>query len=164
MSDAGDLKVPTAKAIRDLLADLIGRDVSVTPGEPTVIGPGSPGTAAVYVSDKLQMVALGVMDLPLTAFLGGALGLLPVGGVQDLLAEGEVSSGALDNVHEILNVASALFNTPGAPHVKLYSLVSPGDLPPTDVSTAMKLLGGRIDLKVDVPGYGSGSLSMMLTY
>lgn len=164
MSDAGELKVPTAKAIRDLLADLIGREVTVAPGEPVVLGAGVSGSAAVYVTDKLHMVALGVLDLPLTAYLGGALGLLPVGGVQDLLAEGEVSSGALDNVHEILNVASALFNVPGAPHVKLYSLVSPGDLPPTDVSTAMKLLGGRIDLKVDVPGYGSGALSMVLTY
>lgn len=162
MTDIADMKLPSTKAVRDLLADLIGREVTVAPGEPVVFGSGATGTAAVYVTDKLQMAAIAVLDLPLTAYLGGALGLLPVGGVEDMLAEGEVSNAGLDNVHEILNVASALFNVPGAPHVKLYSLVSPGDLPPVDVSSLMKVMGRRLDLGVDVPGYGSGALSLVL--
>lgn len=162
MSEAAETRVPTAKAVRDLIADLIGREVTVAPGEPVVLGAGVSGTAAVYVTDKLHMAAIAVLDLPLSAYLGGALGLLPVGGVQDLLEEGSVSSSAMDNVHEILNVASALFNVPGAPHVKLYSLISPGDLAPTDVSGVMKSIGRRLDLAVDVPGYGSGALSLVL--
>jgi len=157
-----ELKVPTSKAVRDLFSDLIGREVGVTPGEPVVLGVDVLGCVAVYVTDQIQMAAVLVLDLALTAYLGGSLGLLPVGGVQDLLAEGTVSNSALDNVREVLNVAAALFNVSGAPHVKFYSLVVPSELPPVDVTSVMHSFGGRLDLVVEVPGYGSGALSIVL--
>jgi len=34
-------------------------------------------------------------------------------------------------------------------------------LPPTDVSAILRNLGGRLDLEVNVAGYGSGGLSVV---
>ncbi|HUW78804.1 MAG TPA: hypothetical protein VMV52_08680 [Candidatus Nanopelagicaceae bacterium] len=155
-------KIPAVKAVRDLFGDLIGLDVSVSPGEPVALGQDSTGIATVYVTEQLAVSAVALLDLALTAYLGSALGLLPPAGVQDLLAEGEVSKSALENVEEVLNIVSALFNVQGAPHVKLYSVILPGDLPPADISEVLHSWGRRLDLTVNVPGYGSGAFSLAL--
>jgi hypothetical protein len=142
-------RLPSAKAVRDLLSALIGRDVTVAPGEPVAAATVSGGAAAVYVNDQLRLVAAAALDLALTAYLGGSLGLLPPARVRELLDEGSVSNSALENVVEVLNV-------------KLYSVVFPGDLPPADISELLNSLGGRLDLNVEVPGYGLGALSLVL--
>jgi hypothetical protein len=155
-------RLPSAKAVRDLLSALIGRDVTVAPGEPVAAATVSGGAAAVYVNDQLRLVAAAALDLALTAYLGGSLGLLPPARVRELLDEGSVSNSALENVVEVLNVVGVLLNVTGAPHVKLYSVVFPGDLPPADISELLNSLGGRLDLNVAVPGYGLGALSLVL--
>jgi hypothetical protein len=67
----------------------------------------------------------------------------------------------VEALHEVVNVLSALFNTPGAPHSKLHKLYAPGEEVAGDLAG---MLAGfnRIDLVVDVQGYGKGSLSLVL--
>ena len=61
----------------------------------------------------------------------------------------------LEALHEVVNVLSALFNTPGAPHSKLNKLVADGEEVPGDI---VGMLAGfnRLDLALEVPGYGKG--------
>ena len=67
----------------------------------------------------------------------------------------------VEALHEVVNVLSALFNTPGAPHSKLHKLYAPGEDLPGDLAG---MLAGfnRIDLAVEVQGYGKGALSLVL--
>jgi hypothetical protein len=67
----------------------------------------------------------------------------------------------LEALHEVVNVLSALFNTPGAPHSKLNRLVSDGEDVPGDI---VGMLAGfnRLDLAIEVPGYGTGGMSLVL--
>ena len=100
--------------------------------------------------------ALCLMDLGASAYTGGALALLPPGGCQDAVEEdGELSAMLVEALHEVVNVLSALFNTPGAPHSKLHKLYAPGEELPGDIAG---MLAGfnRIDLVVDVPGLRQG--------
>jgi hypothetical protein len=106
--------------------------------------------------------ALCVMDLGASAYTAAALALLPPGGAQDAVQEDkELSPMLLEALHEVVNVLSALFNTPGAPHSKLNKLVADGEDIPGDVAG---MLAGfnRLDLTVEVPGYGKGGLSLVL--
>jgi hypothetical protein len=64
-------------------------------------------------------------------------------------------------LHEVVNVLSALFNVPGAPHSKLYKLYAPGDDIPGDIAGSLADFN-RIDLAIDVPGYGKGALSLVI--
>lgn len=154
--------LPAAKDVRDMLAGLVGRNVTVSPGAPVTPAPDRPVSVAVYVAPDMSVNALCLMDLAASAYTGGALALLPPGGCQDAVEEdGELSAMLVEALHEVVNVLSALFNTPGAPHSKLHKLYAPGEEVAADLAG---MLAGfnRIDLDVEVQGYGKGSLSLVL--
>ena len=154
--------LPAAKDVRDMLSGLIGKPVTVTPGAPVTPEPLRPVTIAIYTAPDMSVNALCVMDLGASAYTAGALALLPPGGCQDSVEEDkELSPMQLEALHEVVNVLSALFNTPGAPHSKLNKLVKDGEDAPGDV---VGMLAGfnRLDLELDIPGYGKGAMSLVL--
>jgi hypothetical protein len=154
--------LPAAKDVRDMLAGLVGKPVAVSPGAPVTPEPNRPVTVAIYTAADMSVNALCVMDLGAAAYTAGALALLPPGGCQDSVEEDrELSPMQLEALHEVVNVLSALFNTPGAPHSKLNRLVSDGEDVPGDI---VGMLAGfnRLDLAIEVPGYGTGGMSLVL--
>jgi hypothetical protein len=158
----GTVALPASKDVRDMLTGLVGKPVAVNPGAPVTPAPGKPVAVAVYVDPQMAINALCVMDLGAAAYTGAALALLPPGGAQDAVEEdGELTSLLVEALHEVVNVLSALFNTPGAPHSKLHKLYAPGDDLPGDIA-GMLANFNRIDLAIEVPGYGKGALSLVL--
>jgi len=158
----GTLTLPGAKDVRDMLAGLLGKPVSVSPGAPVTPTPQRPVSVALYVDPGMAINALCVMDLGASAYTGGALALLPPGGCQDAVEEdGELTALQLEALHEVVNVLSALLNTPGAPHSKLHRLYAPGEDLPGDVA-GMLANFNRTDLALEVPGYGTGGISFVL--
>ena len=153
--------LPTAKDVRDLLTGLLGRDVTVAPGAPVTPTPSRPAAVAVYVDPTSSLTAVCLVDLPLAAWCAGALALLPKGGLEDAVEEGELSDMHLEVLHEVVNVAAALLNAGGVMHSKLDRLIAPGEALPADVAV---LTGStnRLDLAVTVAGYGPGALSVVL--
>jgi hypothetical protein len=159
---AGTVLLPAPKDVRDMLAGLLGKPVQVAPGAPVTPAPGKPVSVAVYVDPQLNVNALCVLDLAASAYTGGALALLPPGGCQDAVEEdGELSGMMAEALHEVVNVLSAMFNTPGAPHSKLHKLFVLGDDIDGDIA-GMLAAFNRIDLVVEIPGYGKGGLSLVL--
>ena len=159
----GTVALPASKDVRDMLTGLVGKPVAVNPGAPVTPAPGKPVAVAVYVDPQMAINALCVMDLGAAAYTGAALALLPPGGAQDAVEEdGELTSLLVEALHEVVNVLSALFNTPGAPHSKLHKLYAPGDDLPGDVA-GMLANFNRIDLAIEVPGYGKGALSLVVS-
>ena len=154
--------LPAAKDVKDILSGLVGKPVAVNPGPPVTPTEKSPVSVAVYVDPGMAINALCVMDLPASAYTAGALALLPPGGCQDAVEEdGELSGLLAEALHEVVNVLSALFNIPGAPHSKLHKLYVPGEDLPGDVAGLLANFN-RIDLALEVPGYGKGGLSLVL--
>ena len=154
--------LPAAKDVRDMLSGLVGKEVAVSPGAPVTPEPNRPVTIAIFTAPDMSVNALCVMDLGASAYTAAALALLPPGGAQDAVEEDkELSPMLLEALHEVVNVLSALFNTPGAPHSKLNKLVADGEEIPGDIAG---MLAGfnRLDLVLEVPGYGKGGLSLVL--
>ena len=162
MTAPGTVLLPAPKDVRDMLAGLLGKPVQVSPGGPVTPARGKPVSVAVYVDPQMAVNALCVMDLAASAYTGGALALLPPGGCQDAVEEdGELSGMLVEALHEVVNVLSALFNTAGAPHSKLHKLYAPGEDLPGDVEGLLAAFN-RIDLAVEVQGYGKGGISLVL--
>ncbi len=158
----GTVALPAAKDVRDMLTGLVGKPVGVNPGAPVTPAPGKPVSVAVYVDPHMAINALCVMDLAASAYTGAALALLPPGGAQDAVEEdGELTGLLVEALHEVVNVLSALFNVPGAPHSKLHKLYAAGEDLPGDVE-GMLAAFNRLDLAIEVPGYGKGALSLVL--
>ena len=154
--------LPASKDVRDMLSGLVGKPVTVSPGAPVTPEPLRPVTVAIYTAPDLSVNALCVMDLAASAYTAGALALLPPGGCQDSVEEDkELSPMQLEALHEVVNVLSALFNTPGAPHSKLNRLVKDGEDVPGDVAGLLASFN-RLDLEIEVPGYGKGALSLVV--
>jgi hypothetical protein len=160
--DTATTHLPAPMAIRELLADLLGREVSLTPAAPFAPGPANPATIAVYVDDSLVVRALVVVDLSLSAHTGAAIGLVPVGGAQAAVEDGALPDNLRDNLAEVLNIAASLFNTPGSLHLRLYDVHPAGGPLPPDLQVKALTLGRREDLAVDIATYGSGRFSIVL--
>lgn len=154
--------LPNPKDVRDLLTELLGRDVTVADGEPVVPGPRNLVTVAVYVDDSLRTAAVAVADMKLSAYAGAAIGLVPPGGAEAAIEDRELPASVQENLAEILNIVSALFNTDGAQHLKLYATYGFAEHPPTDISAVLRTIGRRLDLAVEIAGYGKGNLSVVL--
>lgn len=154
--------LPQPKQIRDLLTDLLGREVTISPSTPLAPAPDAATSIAVYVDDHLRISALVVCDLRFSAHVGAAIGLIPIGGAEAAIEDGALSESITENLYEVLNIAASLFNVDGADHLRLHALHPAG--PPLDPQLRISALtlGRREDLAVDIGGYGSGALSVVL--
>jgi hypothetical protein len=153
--------LPTAKDVRDLLESLFGKDITVAPGAPVSLN--DKPAVAVYVDPTMATTALCVLDIRLAAWFAGALALLPKGGLEDAVEDGELSAMHLEAVYEVVNIAASMFNGEGVNHSKLYKLYAPGESLPSDIA-GLAAAFNRIDLVVDVDGYGKGDLSIVLAH
>jgi hypothetical protein len=151
--------LPSRHALRTLIEGLVGRDVELKDCDP--VSAKTTNVIAVYVNDKLAVSALVVVDLEAAARLGGALAMLPRGGVDDAIAERDLTGMIRDNTYEVLNVLAAVFNVENAPHVRLYEMYGPNGSVPTDILALSQALGSRLDIQLTVAGYGAGKLSVI---
>ncbi len=151
--------VPHPKQIRDLFLGLTGKDIEVGPVHPVVPG-RDPALVAVYVTDKMGTGAAVACDLPLAAYAGAALGLVPLPRAEEAIASGLLPEELAENFYEVVNIMASVFNeNPEAPHLKLYKVHAVGEKLPTDVASSLGYVVRRLDLQVDVAGYGAGRLS-----
>ncbi|MBB3677442.1 hypothetical protein [Modestobacter versicolor] len=153
--------LPTAKDVRDMLEGLFGKDVTVSPGDPVSLN--DKPAVAVYVDPTMATTALCLLDIRLAAWFAGALALLPKGGLEDAIDEGELYPMHLEAVYEVVNIAASMFNGEGRNHSKLHALHAPGEAVPGDIA-GLAAAFNRIDLVVDVDGYGKGNLSIVMAH
>jgi len=160
---SADTPLAAAKDVKDLLNSLVGREVEVYASgkmqEPTV---GDGNLIGVYVDNRMALSGLVLLDVPLAAFLGAALGLVPVKLAQQAANHGGLPDNLLENASEVLNVMSALFNAEDAPHVRLQTVYEPGHPLPADVARWVPAFVPRCDLEIDVAGYGRGGFSLLV--
>lgn len=154
--------LPTPKEIRDLLGDLFDREVTLSTSAPLAPGPTVPASIGVLVDDYLEIAALVVTDLPMSAYAGAAIGLVPAASAQACVDDGRLDDVLVENLYEVVNIVSSLFNVPGARHLKLHALhPAGGDLDPNLRMRALTL-GRREDVAVTIGGYGTGRFSLVL--
>lgn len=157
------MRTPEPKQIKDLFEGLLGRDVTLTEGVPVPLDARPRPTTAVYVDDGNRLAAVALMDFALTAYCGAALALLPKGGAEDAIDEKELPATLLENAAEVLNVLAAPIGEASGVHQRLHQTFGPDQLPPSDVSSWSARLGTRIDVQLDIKGYGKGTLSVVST-
>jgi hypothetical protein len=154
---------PTLKQVKDLFEGLLGRDVAVADGEPVLLDSRPRPTTAVYVDDRNKLSSVAVMDFALTAYCGAALALVPKGGAEIAIEEKDLPASLLENASEMLNVLAAPIGESSGVHQRLHQTFGPEDVPPSDVTAWSAQVGTRIDVRMDIKGYGAGTLSVVST-
>ena len=154
--------LPHTKVLRDILLDTLSRDIHVAPSEPWAPTLREPGAVAVYVDDSWRARALISSSLTLSVALAASLDLVPAKVATSCIEAGQLTDDLADNLNEVLDTLSAMFNRPDRPHLRLFAVHLPGSPPPADISVQLRAFGRRADLKVEVAGYGCGRLSLVL--
>ncbi|GAA3871746.1 hypothetical protein GCM10022243_41270 [Saccharothrix violaceirubra] len=154
-------QLPSVMEIRVLLEDLTGRAVDVSPHDSPGWS-GKPPVTAVLVCNDMKVGVVVAFELPLAASLGAVLGLIPVGGAEACVEDGELSKMIEDNLFEVCNVLTAVFNKGGGRHVRLHALHSKPSEVPSDITAQLNALGSRLDLTVQVNGYLPGKFSIVV--
>ncbi|HZC72536.1 MAG TPA: hypothetical protein VE442_17700 [Jatrophihabitans sp.] len=147
--------MPSTKDFKDLVEGLLGRDVALTDSQQRIVA-DDPMVVGVFVDPSRQIAACAAFDLPLAIYLGAAVALTPPGGAQDMVADGELTSMVAENLFEIFNVMSALFHNDAHAQETLGEMYLPGHTLPPQVTAWLSHPTGRLDLDVEVSGYGSG--------
>jgi hypothetical protein len=155
--------LPGLMPVRNMLEDLLGREVTITPGDPVTAGDLPTMAVALYVDGADRLAAVLGMDLTLAAYAGAALGLLPAGAAQDSIEEKQLSPMLRENVQELYNILTGLLNKEGEPHVTLYQVVAPGEAVPSDAAAHLLAIRNRLDVKVEISRYGGGAFALALT-
>jgi len=156
--------LPSSKDFSSLLGDLIGKKVGVAKAAvPLALKKKAVVVVALFAPQGGTPAALCAFDLPLASYAGAALSLFPPKMTKEYITAGRWDQSILDNIREVFNVAGALFNSaPNLPIVRLQTVhVAPPDLP-EEVVTAAKSATARLDLDVEIPGYGEGKMTALI--
>jgi hypothetical protein len=154
--------LPDRKAIRDLFEGLLGREVDLDDGRPVDLGMPKPVVAS-YVDDTQQLRAVALMSFGLAARSGAAIALIPPGAVEAAEEDRLLPVNLFENASEICNVLAAPLGDALGVHLRLASTYSPSESIPAHVLHLAASVGVREDVALDITGYGSGELSLVVS-
>jgi hypothetical protein len=149
--------LPTADTVAKLVASLAGKNVTAK-SAPALKQVPQGAAVAVCVNDA-AVAAVIVADVAFAAAAGAALAMIPPTAAQDAVRAGTLPPNIADNFREIANIMCSLLTASGGRGVRLGDFAV-GSVP----AAADAVLGGggaRVDLEVDVQGYGKGRLAIV---
>ena len=151
--------LPDGEGVAQFLSATLRREVTakvVKPADDRLVMNGH------YVNGAKALIAGCFCDRPLVAYAGAAFSLVPADAARESLADTELDEVLVENFAEILNICSRLFEGGTGQRVTLSGIEEPGK-PASAISRAMlKNPVKRLDLEVDIAGYGRGRLALAL--
>ncbi|MGO8790707.1 MAG: hypothetical protein ACLQVL_25455 [Terriglobia bacterium] len=118
-----------------------------------------PFVLAIYKSDDGKSAVVWVCDLPLASSAGAALTLVPAAVAEESVRAGKLTDVLSENIYEIFNVCTALFNQPNRPHFVLGEVAAEAPNFSAAMLASMAKPHERDDFEVSINGYGSGKLT-----
>jgi hypothetical protein len=152
--------LPDAEAVAQFFCATLRREVTIqavkaAPDDRLVI-------AGHYVNGAKTLIGGCFCDRALVAYAGAAFSLVPADAADECLAVAELDEILVENFAEILNICSRLFEGGSGQRVTLNTIEYPGT-PASEASRAMlKDPVKRLDLEVDIAGYGKGRIALAL--
>lgn len=149
--------VPPAEAVKSLLGIIFGDEVTVGACETPEF---NDHYTATFLDRDDQLVALCHSDIEFVAYSGSALSMIPLGAAEDMIADRDVSESIVGNFHEVMNICSQLLMCDGGPHLRLDKTFGPGQC---EDASDFEAGAAVASMRVDVPRYGTGTLSFRIS-
>jgi|SRR5579872_3820855 len=144
-----------------LLSELLGRHVTSRKIEPCCLTSGEQKNVACYESEDHAVVAICVCDKAISAYAGAALAMIPPMVAKESLAGGQGGDFLLENFSEILNIWRQLFQKLNPRILTPQLFLKREDVPPA-VAALLSKPKSRADAEINIAGYGSGQISILI--
>jgi hypothetical protein len=152
-------RMPIPEDVRDFLGSLLGRSVSVAKKPVTDFDlEEQKWVTGLYVSKQDKLIGACVADLKLAANAGAALAMIPKVVAQEQIAKGELEEGLRENFYEVVNIVSAMLNSPSVPHLRLTEMV---DGIPDEVIELSKKASGNKRYDITIVDYDGGCMGLI---
>ena len=147
---------PSKDDIRKTLSMLFDGDLVVSESD----SQSDEQFVAVYVDEEEAPGAVVLCDKSFAVYAGAALSMMHPEVAKEMVVETELPQNILDNLHEIMNICTGLIIGESTPHLRLNSVGLVGD---TDAVNRINDTVNRGDYQVEIPTYGAGALSFLVT-
>jgi hypothetical protein len=156
-------KFPPPAQIGSTLKELLRRNIQATLRQgTTTVGPGVRFVAEYSQAEGHGSSGYCVCDIAFAARTGAALTVIPSGAAEEAIRAGVVTDTLNENFHEVLNVMARFFSLGGSTRANLGAVHLPGEVLNSTVVAHLAKPAARLDLTVDVTGYGTGLLTLVL--
>ena len=151
--------LPDGEGVAQFFSATLRREVSakvIKPADARLVMTGH------YVNGAKALIAGCFCDRSLVAYAGAAFSLVPADAAEESLADARLDEILVENFAEILNICSRLFEGGSGQRVTLSRIEEPGT-PASAASQAMLINPvKRLDLELDIAGYGKGRIALAL--
>ena len=155
-----DIHMPRIERLGEQLTSLLGKETTVTESAGANVFEGDAHTARYFTRDD-KLAVLCQVDLAVAAFLGAALAMVPVGGAEEAVKEGELGANLVDAYSEVANIMAGLLCSDGYPHVRWISIARSLDALTDDDKAVVANPKKRIDVQIQIEGYGGGKMTIL---
>ena len=150
--------LPDKNDIYEMLNLLLGDNMSVEYVD--AISSFDDTYVALYVDAEDTPRAVCICDLEFAGYSGGAMTMMPVGGVQDAIGEKDLSGTLEQNLYEVMNICTRLVINDETPHLRLTEVKKSSEV--TEIIETLLGTGNRGDYEVSIPRYGKGHMTFLV--
>lgn len=151
--------IPEKGAVADLLGIVLGDDLGVNPEDAENL---DGQFVATYIDDDDKLVAIGGGNPAFVAYAGAALSMIPAATAQEMIDKNDITPAISANFYEVMNICSRLLMTEADDrHLRLDKTLAPGEA--AEYVSQLNGGGTPVGFKLEVPNYGAGHLSFLVT-
>jgi hypothetical protein len=156
------MKQNPKEALEEILSELLDKPVRGTAKPPFEPSPQKPAVAAIYHNEHDEVACVMVISINLACYLGAALAMIPAGTAESDAKKGLLAGNLLDNFREIANILSQrVSHEHGSRRCHLVNVLPKVVAPASEAGKAWTSTQ-RVDLELEVTGYGKGMISMRM--
>lgn len=156
--------IPQQVKVEETIAGLLGREITCRKAPRLVIAPSTTGVLGQLGHEDGAVFLYVYVDIPLACGMGGALSLISKSEVTASIQAGKPSEGLMENIEEVFNVCRTLFRTQEMHNARLVRLdILPAADLPKDIYKKLLKPVDRLDMEIQIDGYGGGKLSVLAT-
>lgn len=147
--------LPAADTLCATLTKIIGRPIRGKPNKAASLAPLASVFVGTYDDGAGTLEGLWLADLPLAAYLGASLTLVPLGVANEAIRARKISPELQENAREVANITANSFTEK---RVRLVHFWAPGEPVSAEAEAFAAAKGSVLELPLEVGGYGTGKL------
>lgn len=157
------VKLPGPDELGKIIGGLIGSAPKVSKAKsPLRALPSAPLLASEFMTPDGDLAAYLVVDMEFACRSGAALTLIPSNVADENISKPDREHEVFDNYREIANVLTAAFSVSDT-RLILRDSFGGSEALPDKIKTLTRKAKTRLDLQVEIPGYGPGKLTLLAT-